>query len=150
MKRKVYIETSVISYLVSKPSNDVIKAACQQLTRAWWESGLAAVSPFISPYVVEEASAGDPAAARERIDTLRSIPVLLLTAEIPKLAEFARWRSTRQGTPGCFAYCVRSVSRYRRVADVELHAHRQSGAATGNARPLRGPRLPLAGTRYTV
>ncbi|MBI3524927.1 MAG: type II toxin-antitoxin system VapC family toxin [Betaproteobacteria bacterium] len=88
MKRKVYIETSVISYLVSKPSNDVIKAACQQLTRAWWGSGLAAVSPFISPYVVEEASAGDPAAARERIDTLRSIPVLPLSAEIPELAEF--------------------------------------------------------------
>lgn len=88
MKRTVYIETSVISYLTSRPSKDPIKAACRQLTRAWWDSGLVRVSPFISPYVVEEASAGDPAAAAERIEVLRAIPVLPLTPEISELAEF--------------------------------------------------------------
>lgn len=38
--------------------------------------------------MVEEASAGDPTAARERIDTLRLLPILPITSEIPDLAEF--------------------------------------------------------------
>ena len=33
MKRKVYIETSVVSYLTARPSKDSIKSACQQITR---------------------------------------------------------------------------------------------------------------------
>jgi len=37
MKRKVYIETSVISYLTARPSKTIIGAAHQQLTRSWWE-----------------------------------------------------------------------------------------------------------------
>lgn len=88
MKRRFYIETSVISYLTARPSNDTITSACQQITRHWWATGRASVSSFISPYVVEEASAGDPAAARERIDTLRLLPILPITSEIPDLAEF--------------------------------------------------------------
>ena len=88
MKRKIYIETSVISYLTARPSNDSIKTACQQITRLWWDAGRVAVSAFISPYVVEEASAGDPQAAKERIDALRTIPVLPTAPAIIELAEF--------------------------------------------------------------
>jgi len=88
MKRKVYIETSVISYLTARPSNDSIKSACQHITRLWWDAGRASVLAFISPYVVEEASAGDPLAALERIEVLRAIPVLPVAPEILDLAEF--------------------------------------------------------------
>lgn len=88
MKRKVYIETSVISYLTARPSNDSIKSACQQITRLWWNAGRVSVLAFISPYVVEEASAGDPLAALERIEALRTIPVLPIAPEILELAEF--------------------------------------------------------------
>ena len=88
MKRKIYIETSVISYLTARPSNDSIKTACQQITRLWWDAGRVAVSAFISPYVVEEASAGDPQAAKERIDALLTIPVLPTAPAIIELAEF--------------------------------------------------------------
>lgn len=88
MKRQIYIETSVISYLTARTSNDSIKTACQQITRLWWDAGRVAVSAFISPYVVEEASAGDPQAARERIEALRTIPVLPTAPEIIELAEF--------------------------------------------------------------
>lgn len=87
-KPKVYIETSVVSYLVARPSNDAIRSACQQITQTWWNTGRAAVQPFASPYVVEEASAGDPVAAQERIAVLRAVLVLPITAEIPDLAEF--------------------------------------------------------------
>ena len=88
MKRKVYIETSVISYLTARPSNDSIKSACQQITRQWWDAGRVSVLAFISPYVVEEASAGDPLAALERIEALRTIPVLPIAPETLELAEF--------------------------------------------------------------
>ncbi len=37
MKRKVYIETSVISYLTARPSKTILGAAHQQLTQSWWE-----------------------------------------------------------------------------------------------------------------
>jgi predicted nucleic acid-binding protein len=88
MSRRVYIETSVVSYLTARPSNDVIKSACQQITQLWWNSGRAAVSSYISPYVVEEASAGDPTAAAKRIEILRTIAVLQITPKIPDLTEF--------------------------------------------------------------
>jgi predicted nucleic acid-binding protein len=88
MKHRIYIETSVVSYLTARPSNDVIRAACQQITRSWWDSGRVAAASYISPYVIEEASAGDPTAAAERIEALRTLPVLPITDEIPHLAEF--------------------------------------------------------------
>ena len=88
MKRRVYIKTSVISYLTARPSKDSIKAACQQITRLWWEAGRASILAFISPYVVEEASAGDPNAALERINALRVLPVLPIAPEVLELAEF--------------------------------------------------------------
>lgn len=88
MKRKIYIETSIISYLVARPSNDTIRLACQQITQAWWATGRTLVSSFISPYVVEEASAGDPIAAQERIAALHSVSVLTTNQDIIELAEF--------------------------------------------------------------
>lgn len=88
MKRRVYIETSVVSYLTARPSNDIVRVACQQITQSWWNSGRIAVSSYISPYVIEEASAGDSTAAAERIEALRPIPVLPIPDDIPHLAEF--------------------------------------------------------------
>jgi len=34
---KVYVETSVISYLTSRPSRDVVVSAHQQITQEWWD-----------------------------------------------------------------------------------------------------------------
>ena len=88
MTRRIYIETSVVSYLTSRQSNNVIKSACQQITKSWWEHGRLTAVSYISPYVVEEASAGDPQAASERLEALREILVLPLATEILELAEF--------------------------------------------------------------
>ncbi len=39
MRPKVYIETSVISYLVARRNQrDLLVAANQELTREWWDS----------------------------------------------------------------------------------------------------------------
>ncbi len=34
---KVYLETSIISYLTAQPSRNVLIAAHQQITRRWWK-----------------------------------------------------------------------------------------------------------------
>ena len=36
MRPKVYIETTIVSYLAAWPSRDLIRAAHQQLTKEWW------------------------------------------------------------------------------------------------------------------
>ena len=36
MKPRVYIETSVLSYLTALPSRDLVRAAHQQITMEWW------------------------------------------------------------------------------------------------------------------
>lgn len=88
MKRSVYVETSVVSYLTARPSKDPIKSACQLITREWWDAGRPGVEAFISPYVVEEASAGDDQAAQERIAVMRELPVLPIAPEMIELAEY--------------------------------------------------------------
>jgi hypothetical protein len=44
----VYIETTVVSYLVANPSRDPILAAHQQLTRQWWQDERLAYQELIS------------------------------------------------------------------------------------------------------
>lgn len=58
MKPTVYIETTVISYRMAKPSRDLIIAAHQQITHEWWDIALPRFDAFISPIVLEEISKG--------------------------------------------------------------------------------------------
>lgn len=37
MSSKLYIETSIVSYLIAQPSRDIVTAARQQITRDWWQ-----------------------------------------------------------------------------------------------------------------
>ena len=97
MKPRVYIETSVVSYLTARPSADQLTAACQQITQAWWNTRLSGVDAFISPYVVEEASRGDSGAAKARIDSVREIPLLSVG---PVVVELAHYLLQGGGLPG--------------------------------------------------
>ena len=53
MKPTVYIETSVVSYMASQTSRDLVVAAHQQLTEEWWQLALPQFEPFVSPVVLE-------------------------------------------------------------------------------------------------
>ena len=88
MKPIVYIESSVISYLTSRPSADPIKSAWQAVTTQWWNTKRDQVTACISPYVIDEVGAGDPEAARQRIDMIRPLTVLDTNTEIEALADF--------------------------------------------------------------
>jgi predicted nucleic acid-binding protein len=52
----------------------------------WWEKRRDAFQLYISQLVVDEASAGDPIAARERLRVLRDLPLLDITPEVAELA----------------------------------------------------------------
>jgi hypothetical protein len=82
----VYIETSIVSYLRQKPSTQVVTAARQLLTHRWWDDERQNYELVVSQYVVDEASAGDPALAAERLEMLEGIPLLPNAREIPQIA----------------------------------------------------------------
>jgi len=87
MKKSVYIETSIPSYLTARPSRDVRAAAWQQITAQWWDDARAGYDLFTSELVVVEASAGDPEASRRRVDVLQEIAELPIDDAVRKLAE---------------------------------------------------------------
>ncbi|NQT36597.1 MAG: type II toxin-antitoxin system VapC family toxin [Planctomycetes bacterium] len=86
MKPKAYIETTVISYLTAWPSRDVVIAGHQQITREWWQNAVDRFELVASQLVVDEASAGDPDAASERLAALNSVTLLDATDEALELA----------------------------------------------------------------
>lgn len=85
MKPKVYLETTIVSYLAALPSRDLVLAAHQQITREWWERR-DRFELFVSQAVVEEAARGNVAAAARRTAMLTGIPVLELGPEVHKFA----------------------------------------------------------------
>ena len=77
MRRAVYVETTIVSYLVGWLSrNDLQVAANQELTRRWWMSRRADFDLFISAAVLDEASEGDPELAAQRLRFLQDMPIL--------------------------------------------------------------------------
>jgi len=86
MASKLYLETSVVSYKVARPSRDVLVLARQQVTREWWEKSLQKYDVYISGIVIQEAEQGDPEAARERLDLIAPFPILAISEEAERLA----------------------------------------------------------------
>jgi hypothetical protein len=87
VKAKLYLETTIPSYLAARSSRDLLVAAHQQITRDWWESRRPAFELYISELVVQEVKAGDALLARQRLDLLADIPILTGSSEILSLAE---------------------------------------------------------------
>lgn len=78
MKSTVYVETSVISYLTSRPSRDLVVAARQEVTRQWWNTARDRFDLLISPMVYDEMMQGDPQSVQLRLaatEGLRMLPV---------------------------------------------------------------------------
>ena len=87
MSPSVYLETTVISYLTSRPRQDVTIAGHQITTKFWWSTAAQRFDLFVSQLVVRECSGGDPEAAKDRLDTIARIPVLPITIEAESLAD---------------------------------------------------------------
>lgn len=67
MRPKVYVETSVISYLVARRNQrDLLVASNQELTQEWWENRRGSFELCVSAVVLAEASRGDQTFAAAR------------------------------------------------------------------------------------
>ena len=86
MAKRVYVETSVISYLTARPIRDLVVAAHQEISRLWWEFERAKYDLCASEAVLQEARAGDSAAAEQRIDLLAAFTILEINVEVETLA----------------------------------------------------------------
>ena len=85
-KPTVYIETTIVSYLTARPSSDVVQQGNVELTKRWWHGRRAEFELFTSQFVLDEAGAGDPAAAAERLAVLDELDLLAIPEEVEPLA----------------------------------------------------------------
>jgi hypothetical protein len=102
MKRKrIYVETSIFSYLAARPSRDLVVSAWQEVTREFWDQHREAYDLVTSQLVVEECSEGNSDAVERRLELLRGMPelavddaakvvaaALLSKGGVPRKAEF--------------------------------------------------------------
>ena len=77
----------VVSYLTARPNRDVVIAGHQQTTHEWWDTQRDKYELCVSLLVHQEAGAGDPKAAQERLEKLSEMTVLDTTAEATGLAQ---------------------------------------------------------------
>ena len=87
MKAKLYLETTIPSYLVGRPSRDLLVAAHREITRDWWESRRSEFDLYVSELVLQEVRAGDATLASQRLELLRDVPILTSSSEILELTE---------------------------------------------------------------
>ena len=86
-KLRVYIETTIVSYLTARLSRDLVTAAHQQMTQQWWADRRTAFDLCASQAVVNEAGGGDETMSRLRLKVLEELPLLDITEEVTNFAE---------------------------------------------------------------
>jgi len=87
MKKRVYLETTIVSYLTAWPSRDLIRVARHEITRERWESRRGDFELYVSELVTTEAARGDEVAAQRRLAALEGIALLEIVDEVADLAE---------------------------------------------------------------
>ena len=87
LTKRVYIETTIPSYLAAWPSRDIIQAARQQLTHDWWDNARLNYDLCASQTVLDEAAAGDGDAAERRLVLIEDLPLLDLTDSVNDVAK---------------------------------------------------------------
>ena len=87
MIESVYIESSVISYLVARQSRDIVITARQAITETWWHEQRAKFDLYISSLVVQEIERGDAEVASKRLNAVENIPLVATSSEAQNLAQ---------------------------------------------------------------
>jgi hypothetical protein len=82
---RIYIESTIPSYLAARPARDLLQAARQQITRDWWDLRRAHHDLFASRLVLDEIAFGEPAMARRRLDLMANVALLEATEEASAL-----------------------------------------------------------------
>jgi hypothetical protein len=87
MKPKLYLETTIPSYLTSRPSKNVVVAGHQKITHAWWKNRRQDFLICISQFVLDEISLGDSVLASKRATIVKSLDILEVNDAVTHLAE---------------------------------------------------------------
>lgn len=83
----VYLETTIPSYLASRPSRDLVTAAHQQVTHEWWSAARTSFRLYVSEAVIDEIRGGDPEIAAKRLELVEDLPILELRDDVLDLVE---------------------------------------------------------------
>ena len=84
---RIYIESTIPSYVVARPARDLLQAARQQLTKVWWDLKRAWHELFTSQVLLDEIASGESAMAQQRLDEMAQIKLLDLTDEANSLTK---------------------------------------------------------------
>jgi hypothetical protein len=88
MKPRVYLKTSVISYLVGwLNQRSILVAHNQEFTREWWSTRRTDYDLFSSAVAVSEAQRGEAPLAQERLSFLAETTLLDITDAATALAQ---------------------------------------------------------------
>ncbi len=86
MKPRLYLETTIPSYLVARESRDTIVLGQQVATRKWWEHHRKDYELFVSAFVDIEAGRGDAEMSAARAAAMLGLPRLAATEDVRELA----------------------------------------------------------------
>jgi len=87
MDKRIYIETSVVSYFTARPSRDLVVAGHQEATRTLWPLLMQQATACVSALVHQEASQGDAEQAAKRLEVIDGFPMLDVTPEAEALSD---------------------------------------------------------------
>jgi hypothetical protein len=85
--KRVYVETSFISYLSARPSSNITLLARQQAAHAVWALQGEKYEAFTSELVIDEITKGDVMAARRRVEICSAAAELSITPEADGFAK---------------------------------------------------------------
>ena len=86
MKPKVYVETTILSYLAARPSRDAVTSGRQVITRRWWETEREKYSLVVSEAVEAECERGDPEMVKRRQELLEEVSLFPVDQRILEIA----------------------------------------------------------------
>ena len=86
IKPTVYVETSVVSYLTSRLSNNVLTLSRQQSTRHLWDEYFGNFEFIVSDLVVTEIKRGDDKEVQQRLNTVVNLTTLETSSASHNLA----------------------------------------------------------------
>ena len=86
-KTKIYIETTVVSYFVSRYSQNRIVAGRQAATRRFWSDMIEQYDVFVSDLVLQEAQKGDVSQAKSRLHAIDTFSILKADVIAKNLAD---------------------------------------------------------------
>jgi hypothetical protein len=96
MKPKVYMETTILSYLAARPSRDAVTAGRQVITRRWWETEREKYNLVVSEAVEAECERGDPETVKRRQELLEEVSLFPVDQRILEVASCSSFRAQSQ------------------------------------------------------